>query len=64
MFKFIKKFKYNREQKKIDKEFKKEGLTAKVLQKQIDLNKKRHENNIPDPSEVIYTDEEGKEFVQ
>lgn len=46
-------------QKLIDIEYKKNGLTDDVLNKQIAINKKRHELNIPDPTEKIY-----ENFVQ
>lgn len=36
----------------------------KDIDKQIDINKRRNEYNIPDRGEIIYTDTEGKEFVQ
>ena len=36
----------------------------KDIDKQIDINKRRNEYNIPDREEIIYTDTEGKEFVQ
>jgi len=36
----------------------------KDIDKQIDINKRRSEYNITDREEIIYTDTEGKEFVQ
>lgn len=36
----------------------------KDIDKQIDINKRRNEYNISDRGEIIYTDTEGKEFVQ
>lgn len=50
----------NRIQKSIDKKFASEGLTDEILEKQIKINKKRNELNIPDPNELI--NDEG--FVQ
>lgn len=44
--------------------FEEEGLTDEILNEQLELNRKRHDMDIPDDSEVIYTDEEGNDFVQ
>lgn len=46
-------------QKQINILYEREGLTDDVLQKQLFINKKRHELNIPDSSEFIF-----EEFVQ
>ena len=43
-------WKLNRMQKKVNKEFNKEGLTDKVLEKQIKINKKRNKLNLSDPN--------------
>lgn len=43
----------------INREYNKNGLTDDVLEKQIAVNKKRHELNIPDSSKKINGD-----FVQ
>ena len=47
------------EQKYIDIQFEQEGLSSDVLEKQVELNKRRHELNIVDNEEKRY-----KEFVQ
>ena len=61
---FLKKINLSNRQKEINRMFEEEGLTDEVLKKQIELNKKRHELDIPDSSEIVYTDEEGNDFVQ
>lgn len=47
------------QQKQVSKLYKSEGLTSKVLNKQVAINKKRHELNLPDRYEMQY-----KRFVQ
>jgi len=47
------------EQKYIDIQFEQEGLSSDVLEKQVELNKRRHELNIGDNEEKIFG-----EFVQ
>lgn len=42
------------QQKKLNKEYKKYGLSDEVLDKQIEINKKRHKYNISDKNERIY----------
>ena len=49
----------DKEQDKINKMFAEEGLTDRVLDKQIELNQKRHSNNISDKTKTIH-----KRFVQ
>lgn len=49
----------NYQQKQVSRLYKSEGLTEKVLEKQIEINKKRHELNLPDKNEMQY-----KRFVQ
>lgn len=49
----------NIRQKLLDREYKKNGLTDEVLDKQIAINKKRRELDIPDSRNKIYED-----FVQ
>ena len=39
--------------------YEEKGLTDEVLDLQIEINTKRHENNITDPKELVY-----KNFVQ
>ena len=56
---FINTIHLKNKQKALNKKYKKEGLTEEILQEQIDINKKRHQHNIPDETEQIY-----KEFVQ
>ena len=50
-------------QKEINRMFEEEGLTDEILEKQIEVNKKRNELDIHDPSEVIIN-EDGCDYVQ
>ena len=47
------------QQRQVSRLYKSEGLTDRVLDKQIQINKKRHDLNLPDRYEMIY-----KRFVQ
>lgn len=49
----------NYQQRQVSKLYKSEGLTDRVLEKQVEINKKRHELNLPDRYEMQY-----KRFVQ
>ena len=49
----------NKKQKIVDSLFESEGLTDQVLTLQLEINKTRNKENIPDDSEKIY-----KNFVQ
>lgn len=51
--------KLNKLQKKLDKLYNEEGLTDEVLELQLEINKIRHDENIPDTNELIY-----KNYVQ
>lgn len=51
-------------QERQNQKLKKEAITDELIQEQIEINKKRNEHNIIDHEEVIYLDEEEKEFVQ
>lgn len=46
-------------QKLVDREYKKNGLTDSVLNKQLAINKERRRKNISDPTKKIY-----ENFVQ
>ena len=63
MFKGIKRIYYkpilNRRQKKVDELFEEEGFTEDVLEKQVEINIKRHELDIPDKSKLV-----NENFVQ
>ena len=63
MFKGIKRIYYkpilNRRQKKLDELFEEEGFTEDVLEKQVEINIKRHELDIPDKSKLV-----NENFVQ
>ena len=53
------------DQTRLDEKIKKNGISEEALEKQIDINKRRHNYNIVDREEIIYIDEkEKKEFVQ
>ena len=47
------------EQKRVSRLYKSEGLTDRVLNEQVKINKKRSELDLPDRYEMIY-----KRFVQ
>ena len=47
------------QQRQVSRLYKSEGLTDRVLEKQIEINKKRHELNLADKHEMQY-----KRFVQ
>ena len=49
----------NIQQRQVSRLYKKEGLTDKVLNKQLKINKKRNELDLPDRYEMQY-----KRFVQ
>lgn len=49
----------NRKQADVEDQMGKYGLTDELLEKQVEINKKRHELDIPDKKEIIYD-----EFVQ
>ena len=49
----------NYQQRQVSKLYKSEGLTDRVLDKQVKINKKRHELDLPDRYEMQY-----KRFVQ
>lgn len=52
------------EQTKNEVKYEEEGLTNGILTKQLEINKKRNELDLPDREEFIYEDENGKEWVQ
>lgn len=60
---FLKKISLSNKQRQINKMFEEEGLTDEILKKQLEVNKKRNELDIHDPSEVI-TNDDGDDFVQ
>ena len=52
------------EQEKINQEILDRGMSENVLGKQVALNIRRHEMDIADKEEIIYKEEDDKEFVQ
>lgn len=52
------------DQTKNEVKYEEEGLTNGILTKQLEINKKRNELDLPDREEFIYEDENGKEWVQ
>lgn len=52
------------DQTKNEVKYEEEGLTNGILTKQLEINKKRNELDLPDREEFIYEDETGKEWVQ
>ena len=61
--KYIEDLRLQSKQKQINDMFEEEGLTDEILKKQIEVNKKRNEHDIHDPSEVI-TNDDGCDYVQ
>lgn len=57
--KIIRAWNINRKQADLNKKYELYGLTDELLDKQVELNKKRHELDIRDKNNVIYED-----FVQ
>jgi len=51
------------DQTKNEVKYEEEGLTNEILDKQVEINKKRNKNNILDREEIIYEDKNG-EYVQ
>ncbi len=47
------------EQRVLNRKYEKEGLTDEILDKQIEINKRRHELDIADESKCVY-----ENFVQ
>lgn len=52
------------EQKHLDVAFLENGAEDKVLEKQVEINSRRHELDIVDREEIIFKDDNDKEFVQ
>lgn len=52
------------DQTKNEVKYEEEGLTDEILGKQIEINKRRNELNLPDREDFIYEDKSGKEYVQ
>ena len=46
----------NQKQEEINKEFVEKGLTDEIIQRQIEINKLRNANDIPDTCEFVYED--------
>ena len=51
--------KLDNKQEVVNELYEKEGLTDQVLDLQLEINKTRHEENIPDTTKTIY-----KKYVQ
>lgn len=49
----------DKKQEELNKQYNKEGLTDEILEKQIEINTIRSQENIPDPKETIH-----KNYVQ
>jgi len=56
MIQMLEEIKLRNRQRYINKMFEEEGLTNKVLNEQIKINKKRNELNLTDKSETIHKD--------
>ena len=62
--KFLDKINLKNRQNRVNQMFEEEGLTDDILREQLEINRKRHENDIHDPDEVVFTDENGKQTSQ
>ena len=56
---FLKIIQIKNKQRIVDKKYEKEGLSDEVLETQIEVNKLRHELDIPDSNNFVY-----EEYVQ
>lgn len=56
---YLKKIGLKNNQRALDKQYAREGLSDEVLEKQVEINCLRHELDIPDESKIIFED-----FVQ
>lgn len=56
---FTQKINIKNRQREVDRLFEKEGLTDRVLEKQVTVNKLRNRLNYPDENEKVY-----RSFVQ
>lgn len=56
---FLKIIQIKNKQRIVDKKYEKEGLSDEVLEAQIEVNKLRHELDIPDSKNFVY-----EEYVQ
>lgn len=56
---YFKKIQFKNKQRSINKQLENDGLTDELLDAQIELNKLRHEHDIPDSDNIVYDD-----FVQ
>lgn len=61
--KYIEDLRLQSKQKQINDMFEEEGLTDEILKEQLEINRKRNECDVHDPSEVIANDD-GCDFVQ
>ena len=50
---YIENLRLQSRQKQINKMFEEEGLTDEILKEQLEINKRRHELDIHDPTEEI-----------
>ena len=57
--KFVKRVQFRNRQRKINKQYEKEGLTDEVLDAQVKWNIERHKHDISDRTERVY-----KNYVQ
>ena len=62
--KYIETIRLLTDQLKVNQEIDENGMSEELLMRQVDINKRRCEFNIADNEEIIFTDDDGKEFVQ
>lgn len=52
------------DQMKLQQEADENGMSEELVERQVEINSRRSEYDIEDKEEIIYTDENGKVFVQ
>lgn len=53
---YLHKIQLKNKQKQVDKLYARDGYTDEVFQKQLEINMKRNEHDIPDENEMIWED--------
>lgn len=54
--KFLKIIQLKNKQRVVEKQFEAEGLTDEVFEKQLEINRERHEHDISDSSKKVFED--------
>lgn len=64
MSRFFDDLKIKNRQNYVNKLYAEEGLTDNILERQVEINKRRHDLDIPDKQHIVYTDKINKDYVQ